>query len=170
MLRVTRLGLVACLVVLAACGSVGSAPASDSPTSTATLPPPTLSAVEGSPARMDAAAIRIAFHAGEAAQLISPVPAGLDFGTDALLCVYLGERPTGGWALDLQSAALVDGELRILGRETRPRGTATQALTYPGDCASLPRAALPAGELAVRADDTISDEFIVDGQIEVPAS
>lgn len=124
----------------------------------------------GTPARRTDAAIAVAFDEASAAELISPLPAELDLATDALLCVYLGERPTGGWGLALQSAALRDGELRILARETRPRGNVTQAVTYPGDCASVPRAALPAGELAVRADDTISDEFIVDGRIEVPRS
>ena len=128
----------------------------------------TLTRVAGTPARHDDAAIAIAFDEAAAAELISPLPADLDLGTDALLCVYLGQRPTGGWGLALQSATLRDGELRIAARETRPRGNVTQALTYPADCASVPRAALPAGELAVRADDTISDEFIVDGRIEVP--
>ena len=63
------------------------------------------------------------------------------------------------------------GELRILAREGRPRagdGT-TQAFTYPADCAVVDRTQLPIGSLAVRADDTISDEFIVDATIEVPS-
>lgn len=157
-------GVAGSLALLTACAGAGTdAPASHAP------PAPVLTRVEGTPAQVEEAAIRVAFDAAAAADLISPVPAGLDFSTDALLCVYLGERPTGGWGLALQSASLVDGELRILGRETRPRGNATQALTYPGDCASLPRAALPPGELAVRADDTISDEFIVEATIQVPS-
>jgi hypothetical protein len=129
-----------------------------------------LTRLPGTPTRHAAAAIALAFDEAAAAELITPLPPGLNLETDALLCVYLGERPTGGWGLALQSASLRDGELRILARETRPRGNATGALTYPGDCASIPRAALPAGELAVRADDTISDEFIVDARIEVPGS
>ena len=96
------------------------------------------------------------------------VPADVDFETDALLCVYLGERPTAGWALDLQTASLASGELRVLARESRPRGTVEQVITYPAGCGLLNRAALPAGELAVRADDTISDEFIVAGTLVVP--
>jgi len=92
----------------------------------------------------------------------------VDFETEALVCVYLGERPTEGWGLDLQTASLVDGELRILARETRPRGTVNQVVTYPGDCGVVNRNALPPGELAVRADDTISDEFIVAGDVTVP--
>ena len=110
----------------------------------------------------------MAFDAEEAAALVVRVPDDLDFGTGALVCVYLGERPTAGWGLDLQTASLVDGELHILARETRPRGTVDEALTYPGDCGVLNRDALPVGQLAVRADDTISDEFIVGGDVTVP--
>lgn len=124
--------------------------------------------MRGTPVKHEEAAISIAFDAATAAELISPLPEDADFETDALLCVYLGERPTGGWGLALQSATMSSGELRILARETRPRGNVTQVLTYPGDCATVPRGALPRGELAVRADDTISDEFIVDGRIDVP--
>jgi len=58
--------------------------------------------------------------------------------------------------------------LRIQARETRPRGTVNEVVTYPGDCGVLNRDALPAGDLAVRADDTISDEFIVGGDVTVP--
>ena len=159
--------VVATLVIgLAACAPSGGA--SQTPTQASTPPSLTLTRVTGTPARHEDAAIAVAFDEAAAAELISPLPAELDFGTDALLCVYLGQRPTGGWGLALQSATLRDGELRIAARETRPRGNDTQALTYPGDCASVPLAALPAGQLAVRADDTISDEFIVDGRIEVP--
>ena len=110
----------------------------------------------------------MAFDAEEAAALVVPVPDELDFGADALVCVYLGERPTTGWGLDLQTASLADGELRILARETRPRGTVDQVPTYPGDCGVVNRNALPVGDLAVRADDTISDEFIVGGDVTVP--
>ena len=41
-------------------------------------------------------------------------------------------------------------------------------VTYPGGCGVVNRDALPAGDLAVRADDTISDEFIVGGDVTVP--
>lgn len=177
-MRGLALGLLIGLVACQGAGDAsqaGSQGASDVPSQAASNGPGqlaalTLTRVSGTPARRVDAAIAIAFDEASAATLISPLPAQLDLATDALLCVYLGQRPTGGWGLALQSASLQDGELRILARETRPRGNVTQALTYPGDCASVPRAALPAGELVVRADDTISDEFIVDGQIEVPGS
>ena len=69
-------------------------------------------------------------------------------------------------------AVYSDGsELHILAREGRPRageGT-TQAFTYPAECVLVDRTQLPVGSLVVRADDTISDEFIVDATIEVPS-
>ena len=122
------------------------------------------------PVARNDAAIEMAFDAGEAHRLVAESPP-IDFATQALLCLSLGERPTGGWSVTIQSMSLAEGELRILAREARPRageGT-TQAFTYPADCAVLDRTQLPLGTLAVRADDTISDEFIVDATIEVPS-
>jgi hypothetical protein len=155
------------LLALTACGVTQSTVFSSIGESAA--PGVTLRSVEVEPAERHEAGIAMAFDADEAAALVAAVPDELDFGTDALVCVYLGERPTEGWGLDLQAASLVDGELRILARETRPRGTVNQVVTYPGDCGVLNRDALPVGELAVRADDTISDEFIVAGEVTVPA-
>jgi hypothetical protein len=149
--------------LLAACGTAPS------PTSGPSVPASlALREVAAEPVAREAAAIGLAFDATAAEELVEAVPAGLDFADTALLCVFLGERPTDGWGLDLSAAALVDGELRITARETRPRGSAEEVLTYPADCATLDRAALPVGELAVRADDTISDEFIVGGSVAVP--
>jgi hypothetical protein len=151
---------------LAACGTTQSTVFSSIGES---LPPGlTLRLIQVEPVERKQAAIAMAFDAEEAAALVLEVPEDLDFGTDALVCVYLGERPTAGWGLDLQTASLVEGELHILARETRPRGTVNEVVTYPGDCGVLNRDALPAGELAVRADDTISEEFIVGGDVTVP--
>ncbi|HEX2142688.1 MAG TPA: protease complex subunit PrcB family protein, partial [Candidatus Limnocylindria bacterium] len=102
--------------------------------------------MQAEPQEREAAGIAFAFDAESAAELVEQVPADLDFGESALVCVYLGERPTTGWGLTLQSATLVPGEppeLRILARETRPRADARQEVTYPADCAALTRAALP---------------------------
>ena len=161
-------GVAALLVVLslAACGTTESTVFSSIGESLA--PGPTLRSVQAEPIERPEAAIAMAFDADEAAALVVRVPEDLDFTTEALVCVYLGERPNAGWGLDLQTASLVDGELRILARETRPRGSVDPVVTYPGDCGVLNRDALPAGELAVRADDTISDEFIVGGDVTVP--
>jgi len=153
-------------VGLSACGAVESTVFSS--VGESLTPGLTLRGVLAKPAEREEAAVAMAFDEEEAAALLLAVPSDLDFRTDAVVCVYLGERPTEGWGLDLQTASLVDGELRILARETRPRGTVNQVVTYPADCGVLNRDALPPGQLAVRADDTISDEFIVAGEVTVP--
>lgn len=125
---------------------------------------------DGIPIAREAAEIGMAFDAGQAAQLVSEPPP-IDYASQAILCLSIGERPTGGWSVTIGSITLEDGAMQILAREGRPRpgeGT-TQAFTYPGDCAVVDRTVLPVGPMAVRADDTISDEFIVDATIEVPA-
>ena len=162
--------LLLAALCLAACGTTQSTVFSTIGESIgeSSAPGLTLRSVQVEPVEREEAAIAMAFDADEAAALAVEVPDDLDFATDALVCVYLGERPTAGWGLDLQTASLVDGELRILGRETRPRGTVEQVVTYPAGCGVLNRDALPAGELAVRADDTISEEFIVAGDVMVP--
>ncbi len=169
--------------VAVACGgpvtpspTAGPSSAVPSPTASATATPggvrdmPFVRITDGIPVAVEEAAIRMAFDAATAASLHSEPPP-IDYATQALLCVSLGARPTGGWSVTIQSIALEDTQMRILAREGRPRpGEAvTQAFTYPGDCAVVDRTVLPVGELAVRADDTISDEFIVDAVIEVPA-
>jgi hypothetical protein len=122
------------------------------------------------PAEREDAAIAIAFDPSAADDLAQGLPADLDWGATAVVCVYLGRRTEGGWGLAIQSASMVDGELRILARETRPApGVDRPGPTYPADCATIDRAALPAGTLPARADDTVSDEFIVSGELEVPA-
>ena len=151
---------------LAACGTTQSTVFSSVG---ASLPPGlTLRAIQVEPVERKEAAIAIAFDRDDAAALATEVPDDLDFESEALVCVYLGERPTEGWGLDLETASLVDGEIRILARETRPRGTVNQVVTYPADCGVVNRDALPPGQLAVRADDTISEEFIVAGEVTVP--
>lgn len=122
------------------------------------------------PAEREEAAIAFAFQPSAADALAQGLPADLNWDATAVLCVYLGRRAEGGWGLAIQSANLVDGELRILARETRPApGVDRPGPTYPADCATIDRAPLPPGPLSVRADDTISDEFIVSAELEVPA-
>lgn len=181
----TRRPLAMLLVaaVCVACGgpiaSSGAArPTSTGPSASATPSPtpggvgdvPFVRITDRVPVATEAAAIRMAFDAGAAASLVSEPPP-IDYATQAVLCVSLGERSTGGWSITIQSITIEGAEMRILAREGRPRpGEAvTQAFTYPSDCAVVDRTVLPVGELAVRADDTISDEFIVDAVIEVPA-
>ena len=112
----------------------------------------------------------VAFDTDAAADLVTAVPADLDFSEHALVCVFLGPRLTTGWSLDLRTASLTGAELRIRARETAPRTETSEETTYPADCALLSRAALPVGELRVWADDTVTDEFIAEAVIAVPAA
>lgn len=121
------------------------------------------------PVRSEAAVIGIAFDEATARTLVTDPPP-LDYAAEALLCVALGERATSGWSITIQSISLDGPRMSILAREGRPRtGGPSTGPTYPVDCAAIDRSVLPAGELLVRADDTISDEFIVDATIQVPA-
>lgn len=160
--------LGAAILLLTACASTPQ----KVPPPTAGTPVPSLALrdVQVEPVERHEAAIGFAFDADQAAELVQSVPDEIDFGTDALLCVFLGERQTDGWALDLRSASLTEGELRIAARETAPRDGGKPGVTYPADCALIQRAALPAGELPVRADDTITDEFITDAVVQVPSA
>jgi hypothetical protein len=161
---------LALALALAACASTSSTISPSMSASTGAAPGLALNDVEAEPVERLEAGIAMAFDAQAAAGLVATLPDGIDFASQTLVCVYLGERPTRGWRLDLDSATLVDGELRIEAREFQPRGDGGEAeVTYPADCALLNRGALPVGELMVRADDTLSDEFIVMGSVVVPA-
>lgn len=120
--------------------------------------------------RRDAATIVIGFEAAAVADMVTPAPR-VDFATQALLCLHIGERATGGWSVTIQSISVEGAEMAILAREVEPRPGVgvTQAFTYPADCALIDRTVLPVGQLMVRADDTTSDEFIVDAVVQVPA-
>jgi hypothetical protein len=121
--------------------------------------------------RRDAATIVIGFDAAAAADMLAPPAPTIDFTSQAVLCLHIGERSTGGWSVTIQSISLEGSQMSILAREVEPRPGVgvTQAITYPADCALIDRAVLPIGQLMVRADDTTSDEFIVDAVVQVPA-
>jgi hypothetical protein len=174
--------LVALTLLTVACASPGSS-SSESPTggstsgSQASVAPSggvrdvSLSRLTDARAtRRDAATIVIGFDAGAVAAMVTPAPS-IDFATQALLCLHIGERSTGGWSVTIQSITVEGSEMAILAREVEPRPGVgvTQAFTYPADCAVIDRTMLPIGELMVRADDTTSDEFIVDAVVQVPA-
>jgi hypothetical protein len=169
-----RARLAALVVLVIGTGCAASVPSPSpvpTPSADATATPPpglTLRDVDATPVIRSAAAIGMAFDAAAAVGLVDPLPATIDFGADALVCVYLGSRPTTGWGLALQSASLSDGVLEIRARETRPGGGSREEITYPADCGLVNRSALPPGPLLVRADDTISEEFITDGEVTVP--
>lgn len=127
-----------------------------------------LSALDAEPAEHREESVALAFDREGAASLLKEVPADIDFGTAAVVCVFLGPRQTTGWSLDLRTATLSGNQLEISAREDPPRGSTRQVVTYPADCGLLTRAALPAGQLLVRADDTITGEFIADTSVVVP--
>lgn len=127
-----------------------------------------LADVDAEPLEIREETVAVAFDADAAAELVTEVPDDLDFGESALVCVFLGPRLTSGWSLDLRTASLSGGELRIRARETAPRTETQPGTTYPADCGLLTRAALPVGELRVWADDTVTDEFIAEATITVP--
>ena len=62
-----------------------------------------------------------------------PPPPAIDFTKDIVAAVFLGERPTGGYEIDIVSAEQSDGSLTISFEEKRPRpgGIQTQAFTQP---------------------------------------
>lgn len=169
-MRGRLVAVVGLAAMLAACST--AEPSSSTPSASAN--PPTVSLIALTDVEVvpqTEASILAAFDAESAAELLTSVPASVDFGQVGIICVHLGERTTSGWAVDLQSASLVAGELQIRARETRPAaGTGSAGTFYPAGCGTVTRAALPAGELPVRADDTVSEEFIVDGVITVPPS
>lgn len=67
-------------------------------------------------------------------------PGGLDFDESDLVIVALGEQPTGGYSVSIESIQLAGGELAVTGKATAPGADAvvTQALTYPYSAVSIP--------------------------------
>jgi hypothetical protein len=124
---------------------------------------------DAEPAERDDAAIEAAFDPQSAA-FAAALPDDLDWASNGIICVFLGRREDGGWALAIQGASLVDGELQVRARETRPVGGVDRpGPSFAADCATIDRHALPVGTLPARADDTVTDEFIVAGELVVPA-
>jgi hypothetical protein len=166
----TRATLAAlCLAAVTACTANTPPPETPLPPPSATETPVlTLDDVDAEPREIREETVAVAFDEAEAAELVTAVPDDLDFSEHALVCVFLGPRQTTGWSLDLRTASLTGGELRIRARETAPRTETRPETTYPADCALLSRGALAAGELRVWADDTVTDEFIADTVIDVP--
>jgi hypothetical protein len=155
-------------VLLAACGGP-SASLEPSAGSDSAQPVLSLDDVEAVPVENREETVAMAFDVEAADELVEQVPPDVDFRTSALVCVFLGPRQTTGWSLELLTVSLSGDVLTIRARESVPRGQTRDEVTYPADCGLLTRAALPAGELTVRADDTITGEFIADAVIDVPA-
>ena len=62
-----------------------------------------------------------------------PPPPAVDFTKEIVAAVFLGERPTGGYEIDIVSAEQSDGVLTVSfeEKEPRPGGIQTQAFTQP---------------------------------------
>jgi hypothetical protein len=177
-LAIFRVGAFALLMATQACASPAASPSVIGPTPSAaspsvkasTQPPIAFAPMSAEPAKRSNAKLAIAFDATGAASLLAKAPTGVDFSTQALVCLYLGER-TGPWTVTLVSGSLSGGVLSIRARETRPRSGApgSDQASFPATCATLDRASLPVGSLKARAEDTTSGEFIVEATISVPA-
>jgi hypothetical protein len=72
----------------------------------------------------------------------SPPPASpVDFSADMVAGVFLGEKPTGGYRVEIVRAERSDSTLYLYYRETRPARDAMviQALTQPYHLVTVPR-------------------------------
>lgn len=161
-------------LILAACSSAPAATPAATPAASATSTPQASQAAtgldlqpldEGTPLERPEAGIGMAFDDSGAVTMIEPPPQ-IDYSQRTVLCVYLGRR-AGRWTLDLQSASLDGRTLEIAARERAPRQPSSD-VTQPAACGTISRTALPTGQLKVTAHDTVSDEFITEGSVEVP--
>lgn len=156
-------------LVLAGCGATtpGTSDAPPSPSVPLGTGGIGFEALEATPASRNDASVEAAFDAQSASSLLDDVSA-VDFDRQGVLCLYLGER-TGRWGFAINALTLEDGALHIAAAERPPRAGDT-SVSHPAQCVAVDRASLPAGDLKVSADDTVSDEFIVEGTIAVPAA
>jgi hypothetical protein len=60
-------------------------------------------------------------------------PGKIDFDANDLVIVALGEQPTGGYSVNIESIQIQGGELAVTGKASAPGADAitTQVLTYP---------------------------------------
>ncbi|HEX2194918.1 MAG TPA: protease complex subunit PrcB family protein [Candidatus Limnocylindria bacterium] len=161
-------GLAVVAGALAACATTPTVTAI--PTPTATTPVVTLAELDAEPAEHREESVAVAFDPDDASALLVEVPTDLDLASHAVVCVFLGARPSRGWSIELLTATLSGDVLTIRAREGSPRGGTAGGTTYPADCGLLTRGGLPAGELEVRAEDTVTGEFIAATVVEVPAA
>src|SRR5215470_9736911 len=74
-------------------------------------------------------------------QIAPPPPPPVDFSRDMVVALFMGERPTGGYAIEVTRIERTDSGLSVHYRTTRPDPAAmhAQALTQPFHLVSLPR-------------------------------
>jgi len=74
-----------------------------------------------------------------------PSPPTVDFSTQAVIAVFVGQRPTSGWTVEITAAEVPNGGRSTGGRLTvsyrvrGPVGPAQDVLTSPFHIVSLPR-------------------------------
>src|SRR5882672_1575839 len=75
-------------------------------------------------------------------QIAPPPPPSVDFSRDMVVALFMGERPTGGYAIDVTRIERTDAGLAVHYRTTRPDPSAMQmqVLTQPFHLVTLPRA------------------------------
>ena len=73
-----------------------------------------------------------------------PVPP-VDFSKEMVVAVFMGSRPTGGFSVEITSAAESGGKFVVSYRESAPRPDAmtAQVLTAPYHLAAVAKSALP---------------------------
>ena len=71
----------------------------------------------------------------------TPADLDVDFERESLVLVALGERPTGGYAVEIREVLAGGGALHVRYVEVRPgaRCFVTQAVTYPYAAVAIPR-------------------------------
>jgi len=74
-------------------------------------------------------------------QLAQPPLPEVDFRRESVIAIFIGQRPNGGYGIELEQVTIEDGEVYISVRETEPAEDAitTQALTSPWVMLSVTR-------------------------------
>jgi len=74
-------------------------------------------------------------------QIAPPPPPSVDFSRDMVLALFMGERPTGGYAIEVTRIERTDHGLSVHYLTSRPDPSAmqTQALTQPFHLVTVPR-------------------------------
>lgn len=139
-----KLFVVAAMACLVLTGCKGDGDASDSADTGAELAKPVsiLQRVNGSSAALKSIGkmhieTKAAYDALGDANIF---PGEIDFDANDLVIVAWGEKPTGGFSINIESIQLQGGELAVTGKASTPPADAitTQALTYPYSAVLIP--------------------------------
>jgi hypothetical protein len=78
-------------------------------------------------------------------QVPPPAVPKVDFDKEMVIAVFMGQRPTGGYAITIEDVVFGDKEIRVTVREQSPPPDAltTQALTQPFHMVVVKKSALP---------------------------